>query len=227
MSGLRMTSTISERRLASRHSAGPEISSQSSWPRNGHIMMPSRTLTASGAMPVTPHGTTRAIVASPSYLVSRLATDFAGSPPVTPPPVLPCPLVARPEDDTDDRRREVRSCLGASHQAHHRDSAAMTVTAARSAPATRCVTAQAAAGRGRSCGPGETVSDDPASHAWWPYAQEFPRWHVWRGISGLAYARLSRSSPPIVVRAEGATELRNEIRRAEAALSIPAVQTGR
>ena len=75
--------------------------------------------------------------------------------------------------------------------------------------------------------PGETVSDDPTAHAWWPYAQEFPLWHVWRGISGLTYGRLSRSSPPIVVRAEGATELRNEIRRAEAALSIPAVRTGR
>ena len=20
---------------------------------------------------------------------------------------------------------------------------------------------------------------------WWPYAAEFPQWHVWRGVSGL------------------------------------------
>ena len=23
---------------------------------------------------------------------------------------------------------------------------------------------------------------------WWPYAAEFPQWHVWRGICGLVYA---------------------------------------
>ena len=35
---------------------------------------------------------------------------------------------------------------------------------------------------------------------WWPYAPEFPDWHVWRGVAGLLYARRPRSSPPKVVR---------------------------
>jgi hypothetical protein len=35
---------------------------------------------------------------------------------------------------------------------------------------------------------------------WWrPYTAEFPRWHVWCGVSGLLYARRSLSSPPIVL----------------------------
>ena len=59
------------------------------------------------------------------------------------------------------------------------------------------------------------MNDDPDFPAWWPYAKEFPRWHIWRGVSGLAYARLPRSSPPLVVRAENAAGLRDEIRRAE------------
>jgi hypothetical protein len=50
---------------------------------------------------------------------------------------------------------------------------------------------------------------------WWPYAAELPRWHVWRGLSGLVYARLMRSSPPLVVRAEDAVDLRDAIRREE------------
>jgi hypothetical protein len=57
--------------------------------------------------------------------------------------------------------------------------------------------------------------DDPASVAWWPYTKEFPGWHVWRGISGLAYAHLRRSSPP-VVRAESVADLRDQMRRAAA-----------
>ena len=35
---------------------------------------------------------------------------------------------------------------------------------------------------------------------WWAYSSEFPRWHVWRGIAGLLYARRLMSSPPRVVR---------------------------
>src|SRR6516165_4509785 len=35
---------------------------------------------------------------------------------------------------------------------------------------------------------------------WWPYAPEFPHWHVWRGVAGLLYARRPKSSPPKVVR---------------------------
>jgi hypothetical protein len=27
---------------------------------------------------------------------------------------------------------------------------------------------------------------------WWPYAAEFPHWHVWRGVCGLVYARRLR-----------------------------------
>jgi hypothetical protein len=38
---------------------------------------------------------------------------------------------------------------------------------------------------------------------WWPYAAEFPYWHVWRGVGGLVYAR-RRTSPPVVVRGEDA-----------------------
>jgi hypothetical protein len=43
-------------------------------------------------------------------------------------------------------------------------------------------------------------------------AREFPRWHCWRGISGLVYARLPKSSPPIVVRAGDPLDLRDQIR---------------
>jgi len=32
-------------------------------------------------------------------------------------------------------------------------------------------------------------------------------WHVWRGVSGLVYASLPRSSPPGVLRGESITEL--------------------
>jgi hypothetical protein len=38
---------------------------------------------------------------------------------------------------------------------------------------------------------------------------------VWRGVSGLLYARLMRSSPPLVVRGEDAADLRDAIRREE------------
>lgn len=61
-------------------------------------------------------------------------------------------------------------------------------------------------------GPEVTGEDIPA---WWPYAAEFPHWHVWRGVCGLVYARRPRRGPPIVVRAENAVDLRDQIRRAE------------
>jgi hypothetical protein len=38
---------------------------------------------------------------------------------------------------------------------------------------------------------------------------------VWRGISGLLYARKRGSSPPMVVRGEDAVDLRDQIRREE------------
>ncbi len=50
---------------------------------------------------------------------------------------------------------------------------------------------------------------------WWPYATEFPQWHVWRGVGGLVYARRPRTSPPVVVRGEDAVDLRDQIRRVE------------
>lgn len=43
-------------------------------------------------------------------------------------------------------------------------------------------------------------------------AAEFPHWHCWQGISGLVYARKLLSSPPVVLRAEDATDLRDQIR---------------
>jgi hypothetical protein len=43
-------------------------------------------------------------------------------------------------------------------------------------------------------------------------AAQFPGWRVWRGISGLLYGRKLLSSPPIVVRAEDAQDLIDQIR---------------
>ena len=50
---------------------------------------------------------------------------------------------------------------------------------------------------------------------WWPYADEFPHWHVWRGVCGLVYARRPRTSPPLVVRADNPADLLAQIRQAE------------
>jgi hypothetical protein len=49
-------------------------------------------------------------------------------------------------------------------------------------------------------------------------AREYPRWRCWRGVSGLVYAGLRHSSPPVVVRGEDPANLRDSIRRAEANL---------
>ena len=65
-------------------------------------------------------------------------------------------------------------------------------------------------------GPEVTRGDVPD---WWPYAAEFPRWHVWRGVCGLLYARRPRTSPPVVLRAEDAVDLRDRIRRAESKMA--------
>jgi hypothetical protein len=63
----------------------------------------------------------------------------------------------------------------------------------------------------------ESEADDLAGGvpAWWPYAAELPDWHVWRGISGLVYARRRDTSPPVLVRGEDAVDLRDAIRREE------------
>jgi hypothetical protein len=63
----------------------------------------------------------------------------------------------------------------------------------------------------------EALHDDVPD--WWPYAAEFPHWHVWRGVCGLVYARRPRISPPVVVRGEDAVDLRDQIRRAESNLT--------
>jgi hypothetical protein len=44
-----------------------------------------------------------------------------------------------------------------------------------------------------------------------------PGWECWTGVAGLLYARLPRSSPPIVLRAGSAEELAARIREHEAA----------
>jgi hypothetical protein len=43
--------------------------------------------------------------------------------------------------------------------------------------------------------------------------REFPQWHCWRGVNHLVYARMLKSSPPIVVRREDTISLRDEIIR--------------
>jgi hypothetical protein len=58
---------------------------------------------------------------------------------------------------------------------------------------------------------------DSTAPEWWPYAPEFPHWHVWRGVAGLLYARRPRSSPPKVVRGQDTGDLRDQIRQAEVA----------
>lgn len=53
-------------------------------------------------------------------------------------------------------------------------------------------------GRG-AVGGREPVQDEIP--AWWAHAGEFPRWYVWRGVTGLYYARIPGISPQRVVRA--------------------------
>jgi hypothetical protein len=48
---------------------------------------------------------------------------------------------------------------------------------------------------------------------WWAYACEFPYWYVWRGVTGLYYARIPGISPQRVLRALTADKLRDEIVR--------------
>jgi len=47
---------------------------------------------------------------------------------------------------------------------------------------------------------------------WWPYAAEFPHWHVWRGADQLYHARLALTD--LTVRGEDPVDLRDEIKRA-------------
>ena len=74
-----------------------------------------------------------------------------------------------------------------------------------------------------STGMGSSMDGDSARGAtavegspdWWPYAPEFPHWHVWRGVAGLLYARRPKSSPPKVVRGKDLKTLRERIIKAE------------
>jgi hypothetical protein len=56
---------------------------------------------------------------------------------------------------------------------------------------------------------------------WQPYFADYPGWHAWRGINQLYYARLLRSSPPIIVeRAESPEDLADMIKREQARRSL-------
>jgi hypothetical protein len=48
-----------------------------------------------------------------------------------------------------------------------------------------------------------------------PLHGQFPRWEAWRGIGGLLYARLRRSTPPIVFRDVTGDGLARQIREHE------------
>jgi hypothetical protein len=56
---------------------------------------------------------------------------------------------------------------------------------------------------------GETA--EQATPSWWAYARDFPDWYVWRGVSGICYARIPGISPQRVLRAPTAELLRDEI----------------
>lgn len=43
--------------------------------------------------------------------------------------------------------------------------------------------------------------------------REFPQWHCWKGVNAMFYARLLKTSPPIVVRGTDTSDLRDEIIR--------------
>ena len=51
--------------------------------------------------------------------------------------------------------------------------------------------------------PGEPTLED--------VEREWPRWHTWKGISGLVYASRRLTSPPAVVRGEDPMDLRDLI----------------
>jgi hypothetical protein len=47
-------------------------------------------------------------------------------------------------------------------------------------------------------------------------ARRFPRWETWKGVSGRWYARLLRSSPPVVLQGEDAQDMADQTMRADA-----------
>jgi len=70
----------------------------------------------------------------------------------------------------------------------------------------------------------DTEQDTVVLPEWQVFAREFPQWYVWRGVAGQYYARVPRTSPPWVVRARTAEDLRREISQAE--IARLAVHTG-
>jgi len=54
----------------------------------------------------------------------------------------------------------------------------------------------------------EWIPDEPETSLTSPY----PGWHVWRGISGLVYARKLMSSPPVIMRDHSVDGLASQIR---------------
>ena len=68
----------------------------------------------------------------------------------------------------------------------------------------------------RRTGYGASIADEresagKAAPPWWPYGKEFPSWYVWRGVTGLYYARVPGISPQRVLRATSAAALRDQI----------------
>jgi hypothetical protein len=62
----------------------------------------------------------------------------------------------------------------------------------------------------------ERESAGKTAPPWWPYGKEFPSWYVWRGVTGLYYARVPGISPQRVLRAPSAAALREQIIRSMA-----------
>jgi hypothetical protein len=59
-------------------------------------------------------------------------------------------------------------------------------------------------GRDTAYGRGAVDEREPVQDTvpeWWAHADEFPRWYVWRGVTGLYYARIPGISPQRVVHA--------------------------
>ena len=59
-------------------------------------------------------------------------------------------------------------------------------------------------------------NDDKRARALAEVERDYPGWHAWPGVlAGVVYARRPRSSPPLVVRAISAADLRRAIEAAE------------
>jgi hypothetical protein len=65
---------------------------------------------------------------------------------------------------------------------------------------------------------GANSSDQDLAAALAQVDRDHPGWHAWPGVlGGLVYARRVQTSPPVVVRAIGVDELRQEIEDTERA----------